>query len=329
MTKKRPSRAAVQRATAQAVARATQVPVLSTKAKEILDRYRPTSLSEETWAAVAPVHRHILERCGMGDESIRKRCHELARYLAFRSEQGLSLQVIDALDFGAIDDYYARGMADYELRSRNDLRSRLRSLAKAVNPSGAPAGVIPLGHQVAKPGYSRKEETAIKRTALHQRRPVPRRNMCVIVGFSGGAGLDSTEIKLLRPHHVFDLGQDGIRVDVPGKRARSVMVRRDYEAIVRMAVANRKPNELLAGSEGSAHNICAAIVERAEIFGDVPHIEVSRLRSTWLTWLLLQRVPLNVILQAAGLQSARTLCELISQLPETTLPLHILRGGGQ
>ena len=61
---------------------------------------------------------------------------------------------------------------------------------------------------------------------------------------------------------------------------------------------------------------------------DVPHIDAARLRTTWLAELMGEPVPLNVLLAAAGLRSARTITDLFRMLTpeELTAASDVLRG---
>jgi hypothetical protein len=83
---------------------------------------------------------------------------------------------------------------------------------------------------------------------------------------------------------------------------------------------------MILGRVVDRRNIVGAIVEKADLFDDAPHIEASRLRSTWLTTLMTERIPINVILDAAGLKSARTLTELVATLPPAHNSHTSLRG---
>jgi hypothetical protein len=69
-------------------------------------------------------------------------------------------------------------------------------------------------------------------------------------------------------------------------------------------------------------------VDKAEVFDDCPRIDSRRLRTTWITWLATRRVPLNVLMAASGLTSARTLTDIVASLPPVD-PTAVLRDGGQ
>lgn len=164
-----------------------------------------------------------------------------------------------------------------------------------------------------KAPYTTEEEAAITRYAFRQRHGATRRQLCIAVGLCGGAGGDSVDLRHARRHHI-EVTPDGIIVNFPGPRSRRVVVRRSYEALVFAGIEGLTPGQLLIGTTVGRKNIVARIVEQAELHG-APHIEASRLRTTWLAWLMTRPVPLNVILDGAGLATARTLGDLLAYLP--------------
>ena len=309
------SKAEAKRIAAQARMAANTLPVLPAAFVAFLDTYAPRA-HPDTWNAVKDVHRLVMYRSGIrGAESFRRRCGALAGFLVWRYEQGSPVEIAEAMTFEAIDQYYLSGMSRLSKASRNDYRSWLRNLASAANPGLSAPKVAPLGHREIKPGYDRADELAIIRIALRQRLKAARRSLCAVVGLCAGAGLDSIDLRHMRRRHIKDHGDAGIEVWVAGPRPRKVMVRREYEQLVRIGIEGLAAGSLVIGRDVDRRNLVGAIVENAEILGDVPHIEASRLRATWLGWLMTRPVPIQVILAAAGLKSARTLVELIPHLP--------------
>ncbi len=314
MTKK-PSAAAARRLAA-AHAHSAQVPqAVPDGLARLLDVYVPLDMDRDTWQAIRGSHREILLRSQLrGETSFKRLRGVVAHFLAYRQTSGLSIDTATALTYLAIDDYYRHGTTGLDPKTKNDYRSRLRALACKANPGlDAPSRAVSLGHQSVKPPYAAEEEAAITRYALRQRHPATRRQMCIAVGLCGGAGGDSVDLRHARRHHI-EVTPDGIIVNFPGPRPRRVVVRRSYEALVFAGIEGLTPGQLLIGTAVGRNNIVASIVERAELHG-APHIEASRLRTTWLAWLMTRPVPLNVILDAAGLTTARTLCDLLPYLP--------------
>ncbi len=316
MTKPASRRSAQRRAAEIRKAALTELPAPLAK---ILDAYQPDGIAEAVWVEIRAGHREVMVRSGIvGRDSFKKQLKVVALYLAWRHQQGGSLALTDALTFDLIDSWYTNGTSGLSDRTRNDYRSRMRNLASRANPSLAAAPQIKtLGHRSVRPGYPTAESAAIKRFALRQSKPTTRRNLCAVVGLCQGAGLDSQDLRGLLRRHITDHDTAGIEVHVPGNRARTTWVRHDHEELVRAGINGLRPDDLVLGKVVDRRNIVSAIVDKADLFDDAPHIEASRLRATWLAVLLCEHVPVAVILDAAGLKSARTLTELIETLPAT------------
>jgi hypothetical protein len=327
----KPSRAAQKRLVAQlnaeAAAAANTPP--DPWQSSFLDSYVPLDVAPSTWAAIRGTHRDVMLAAHISNrDTFKNRNGELAHYLARRYDDGRSIAVADALTYQAIDEDSTRAADGLSDRSLSDRRSRLRKLAESANPGlqNLPRAAS-VGHVATKPPYSRSEEARIVRAAIRQRSPGARRNLCAAVGLCAGAGLDSSDLRYLTGGDVTDEGDEGIVVNVPGRKPRLVVVRRDYEELVRIGLDDIRPGGLALGKVASRRNIVGAVVENAELLDPrVPHIESNRLRNTWLCWALCQNVPLNVLLSAAGLKSARTLIELLPHLPEADTTHLVLRG---
>ncbi|MFM2183251.1 MAG: hypothetical protein RJB61_1545, partial [Actinomycetota bacterium] len=215
-----------------------------------------------------------------------------------------------------------------DANTRNDYRSRLRNLAKKVNPGIDSPVIASAGHQAVRPGYTAPEEAAIKRVTLRQRIPEVRRRSCIAVGLAAGGGLDAIDIRHQLAEGIIDRGDDGILVHVGGPRPRTVVIRREYEELVRAGMTGLRQKELVLRNHGKGStNPVGLALDRMEINGECPNIEVARLRSTWLTWLLHQPVPLRIVMQVAGLKSARTLGDLLPFLASEAGDIDYLRDG--
>lgn len=319
------SRAAARRLAAEHAAAAATPRALPKELADHLAGYVPQRVDPAIWAAICSDHTAAMSRSSVvGLSSFQKRCSEAALYLAHRHERSLSTAVADAFTFESIDSYYRQLEAD-RLSTRNDRRSRLRKLATDANPGiDTPVAAPVHGHVAVKAPYDRREELAIMRVASRQRLPHARRTLSAVVGLSGGAGLDALDYRHLTRSHI-TVTDNGIRVDVPGKRPRTVWVRVEYEALVLIGVEGLQLGQLVLGEKRDRRNITGPVIERAEIHGNVPHIEASRLRNTWLAWAMTQAIPLNILLDAAGLTSCRSLIDLLPHVPSTDLDVSALR----
>ncbi len=261
-----------------------------------------------------------------GVESCRDRLTALASYAVWAKERGFELSRTPLLDVDRIEAFTES--ADLGKWAAANYRSRLRGLTAKFNPSGTGVQAAKvLEHQAVKPPYSAREIAAIVRIASTQPSPTLGRQLRVCVGLGLGAGLDSVDLKPLRGRHLIDRGEGGIRVDVPGSRARTVWVRRSFETLVRGGLEGVTQGRLLLGEDAARRNVAAKIFANAAIHGNAPRFEQSRMRTTWLATLLIDGVPLPVIMDAAGLRSARTLTDLLPHLELAGEPARLLRGG--
>ena len=326
MATRRPSRAEMKRRVQAARSAAAQPPTLAPGLVQILDGYEPDNCDAVTWEAVRPVVRDVMERSGTrGAPAFRKQLGVLVVYLRWRHSEGLDLTPTASMTFTAIDDFYRRVGDGFRKTTRNDYRSRLRLLAQSVNPGVDAPPTVTLGHRPVRPAYSEADAAAIRRVALRQRRPHIRRQLCLIVGLAMGAGLASSDLRHLRTQHVIDEGDDGIRVEVPGDRPRTVWVRVDYEELVRVGLEGVQPGHLLIGKKADRKKVTGTVLEQADLY-DFADLDVARMRTTWMSWLMTQPVPLVVVMHAAGLETARTLTDLAQQLPVSQFGADDLRG---
>ena len=279
--------------------------------------YAPHSPLKESWPVVRPLVEETLRRSHIrGEESLRKRTTDVGYFWLWMLKQSSSPHV-ELMSRATVDEYCRVGMPGLRGKSPIDRRSILRRIADHLHPELAPAKG-PQGERPSiRPPYSAAELSAIVRVAGVQPTANLRRCMCLCVGLGAGAGLDSADLKILRAERVEDAGDQGLTIHVPGPRARSVPVLLEFEPLVRIGVDGLKRSDLLLGRNPQRHNVAGAVFAQAALHGELPHLEQSRLRSTWLTTLLSRPVPLATIMRAAGLTSARTLTDLIAYAQST------------
>ena len=264
-----------------------------------------------------------------GDESRRKFVTHLAHYGAWRHQRGLTLDPRTAMNRRDVDEYARTGMPNSPDKTRSNRRSRLRTICDQLNPEQAPHRDVVIRYEPVKPPYTVVQMEALRRAVQVQPTDQIVRTVCLAFGLGAGAGIDSPELKLLDTTHVDDRGDDGICITIPGARARTVWVLRDYEQLVRRGLVGLRPGQLLLGRVKDRRNVAARVYEDAVLIGSLPKVEQSRLRSTWLATLMTRPVPLAVIMTAAGLKSTRTLFDLLPHIDTTTASCSaMLRDGG-
>lgn len=313
-TIRRKSAAAARRLRQESLAQAAAGPDPLSEAQELaLEKFVPRAISEQEWVAVRPLMHEILRRSGIrGTTAFKQHMSDVTLYLAWAYRQGCALQIATVLDHKLIEEWARIEMSPLDDTTRNTRRSRLRSLASNLNPGPtAPPRGTPISRAAVRPPYTDQEAAAIVRIATTQPSPRMRRQLCALVGLGLGAGLDSTDLRHLRAGHVQDRGDAGVWVNVTGTRTRLVVVRRQHEDLVRAGIEGLAPGDLVLGKVAERKAITSGVIFNSTVLGDAPHIEQTRLRSTWITHMMCAQVPLAVLMTAAGVGSARTFTDLL------------------
>lgn len=336
--RRRPSKAAMQRRLAEIEQERQQPRQLSPALAKMIDEYHCRFLTEQQMNTVRPFLREVFTAFKdiepVTARDYRTHLAALSRYALHR---GKALTPGEVLTTEFIDEYTRVAMAGEDDKLRARRRSILLVLATHANPGPTvPAKLTPIPRSSVRPPYTPHELAVIVRVCTVQ--PTPRKevDLCAVVGCGAGGGLDSVDQRGLHVEHVVDLGEDeGLVIHVQDPRPRIVPVRAPLEHLLRRAIAGRRGDELLIGVKPDRRNTAARAVENAALY-NVPHIEPARLRSTWLADLMTDTVPIGVLLQAAGLKSARTLTDLLPHLgpwlAHKNLPaasLDVLRGGAR
>ena len=329
MTTHRPSKAEIRRLVRQHNAPEPAAPAFPADIAAYVRSYEPRTVAPDTWDTLKPFVLDVLARYEPQPgklEATKLRLGALVAYVGWAHERGYALDRQVLLDYELVEAF--TDSAGLLATTAANYRSRLRGVVAKVHPAGTgTTASTTVPHQAVKPPYTPRETAAIERITRTQPNPTTGRQLCACVGLGLGGGLDSPDLRPLHRRYIHDEGSDGIRVEVPGRRARNVWILVEYEDLVRRGIDGLRPSELVVGTKQSRRNVAAGVFERAHILGDAPHFEQSRMRTTWLARLLVSQVPLPVIMQAAGLTSARTLTDLVPLLDvDTAGTAEMLRG---
>lgn len=293
----------------------------------IREQYRPLSPVDKKWHLLKAAVEATLEASAVrGDDSMRKHVTHLTYFFAWARGVDLPLGP-ESLTRPNVARYEREALVSASRSTRQGRRSKLQQMADQIHPDQAPVKGPPMEHRVVAPPYRLAEMAVIRRVARVQPTPELTRQVSLLVGLGAGAGIDSTDLKRLHGRDVKDHGPEiGIEVHVTNlrrskdntlhERSRTVWVLREYEDLVRAGLQGVKPNQLLLGRDAERANVAGSVYARAALHGDVPELAQGRLRSTWLAIQLQRATPLNLLLRAAGLTTARTLVELIEHLPQ-------------
>jgi integrase len=325
------SRAAVRRTSREFADHVTGPPdALAAEHAAYLKAFQPTRVPREHRESVRTATVAIMARAGhiKGRASFIKRVSDCAALACWAAQADRPLDWQTLMDHSTIHDF-ARAQAHTTTAANLAHRvRRLEILASTVNPGpNALPRVRKTPHAPVSPPYTPTQMRALEQACRAQSAPSATRGLQAIIGFARGAGASSGELLALGRHDVQDLGPDGIHVTLgAGDTRRTVPVRRAYEPWVRAAINALGPNDPVLPTRGK--NAVGHILDQVEILSDgVPRIEVARLRTTWIAELMTLPIPLNVLLSAAGLKSARTVSDIYAHLQTPTYaPNDLLRG---
>jgi len=143
-----------------------------------------------------------------------------------------------------------------------------------------------------------------------------------------GCGLDRTDLAWVRGVDV-EVGTSTVVKVVGGYRPRSVVALDDYAHHIAEHARRSGDHLLIGGTTLGRRNVTTPILDRLIADAALPRLAPARLRSTWLVTHLNLGTPLSVLLPAAGLQSSRTLDDLLEFTDPISSDVHAswLRGG--
>lgn len=292
------------------------------------ESYRSKTLNERQVQALRPkVIEAISHTSARGLRSLELRTGQIIAVLAWAKQQHGLTQVADVFTRELIEDFCSTALGDASDKTRADYRSRLRPIADSLHPETAPIPTQTLRRKEVLAPYTPDEVRAIRRAILVQPTDEMVRQLCVCVGLGLGAGINSNELKQIRTSNVHVSDDGSIRLDVPGNKARTVWVRREWEDIVARGLKGRGGKAYLLGEDPSRRNVAARVFSRAHLYGDVPPLSQDRLRATWLVGHLTRATPFAVLCHAAGLSSTRALFDLLDFVPSVPTK-DALRGEG-
>ncbi|HCA84961.1 MAG TPA: hypothetical protein DEQ61_05380 [Streptomyces sp.] len=284
-----------------------------------IQSYRPAG-SPPGWSRVGDEVRRIVTRAAPElPYQARELLSALARLALFCDGEGMPATAEVWLAREVIERFVLVGCPHVGESSRGNYRSRLLRLREAVIGedcvTGKPAKLA--GSSPARP-YSRTELADLWGWAGGQPTEELRWGCKTLLALGAGSGLDSPELIPLRAHDVRRPSHAGgpVVVAVRGSRARLIVCRRPWDAVLADAAERlESPGEASYLFRPSFHsrgtNTVTNFLCRTKRSQGVPRLVMSRLRSTWLVDLFEARLPITVIVAAAGVDTLHGLSRIL------------------
>jgi hypothetical protein len=291
-----------------------------------LAAYQPRFHPEEDWATVRPAALRLMSLAAPSDpERAATGLSNLIPYLVWRAKahgatpaEPLTLEAVgdrDDIDTW-LDALRAEGASDGTLATR---RCEVRRAIDGLRPSSKPRKI---NYQPLQPPYAQVEMDRMRAIARLQPSDEQIVALSATIALCGGAGLASGEAGRVRPKDVTRLEfADGAWtwiIAVAGAYPRCVPVLLTYrdlltEVMRRHALSRRDSVPFLRPRKKGTVSYAIAAADSAD--GQPVQILAPRLRNTWLVTQMQARVPLASLLRAAGLDSTRSLGDLLPYCP--------------
>jgi hypothetical protein len=296
-------------------------PPLSPELEQKLERYSPRSIDHDTWSQIRPSIVSIMRQAKVKGPGVTfdKKMRLLSYYFTWAVHHGYPCDRESLLNDQAIEDYIRRGCRNISPGSRSSYRSDLRSLKRAAGSE------LDRSHQFnrisarnVRAPYTDVEVSELLNTINYQPRFENRSRLQVAIALGLGAGIDSADLREVRAGDITDHGHNGIEIEVRGTTPRHVWLLHDYEEMLRSGLRHMGPRTRVVTGTSKIHKNSVNILYQQIVHTGrrPPKFEQARMRNTWLIRLLQAPIPLALVMQAAGLKSARTLTDLVTYVNE-------------
>ncbi len=282
---------------------------LDPRAAATIAAWRPRAMSE---AAAGFAREVVAEAAPARAERAKALLFAASRLAAFGESVGLDVCAEALLCEASIERFIACGTAGLSPASVRTIRSRLRSLARALEryPEPQPA-VLPREH--AKAPYTPGEIEGYLRLAGTLSTRARRMRASALICLGAGAGIVAGELREVRGSDVL-VRSSGVLVAVGGARARTVPVISGFHESLLTAACFAGERLICGGREAGRRNVSDALWRALSCDPGLERLQAGRLRSTWLDRVA-QAIGLGAFMAAAGVRCSQRLGDIAARLP--------------
>lgn len=285
--------------------------------------WEPTTLGP----AVAAFARRCVGCCAITRAERAKNllwaCGQLG---TFAHAVGLDLDPAVVLSESVIERFVVVGSCGFADATRRTLRTNLRYVARSAGPLAGRPGPATLPRQRAKPPYTEAEIAQFLALAEAQPTAARRHRAASLVCLGAGAGLTGMDLRAVTGRHVVSRS-GGVVVEVAGRRARVVPVLWRFAPRLLEAAAFFGAQYLVGGVAPTRRNVTTPLLAALAGGGDLPPLDCSRLRASWLA-AVGGALGLPTFFYAAGITCSQHLGDLVAHLEVVAEPDAVVLLGG-
>ena len=266
----------------------------------------------EVLGAVMPTARQYVARAKPGDlHEVRRFMRAVAELLVERVKSGETLDPEIDLHPDYIDYFVNTICADDSRGLRHERQWVLTLIGQQVVPHLHPAKRRGVGrHRSADPFAPHEEEAFLLVAVLRCDLGWPGDAWVVVAVL--GAGMKGPEARAAQPSDLFDLGDGGLGVQVTGRSARVVPIRKPYVDLAHAVLEAAGDGPFIADA---GRNAVHKIASRIAVDGG-PSFSLVRSRQTWIKAHLVAGTNLAALRKIAGPVSMNVLTHLLGSAAE-------------
>ncbi len=272
-------------------------------------RYRAPSLPVE---AGVFARRVVTLAAPVGVARARTLCWSASRLAAFGLSVGLAMTEEVLLHPSTVERFISVGLVEASASRCRTLRANLRYVGCRVVPTLWAAPAPPLPRSYAKEPYTQREIDGYLALARAQGTRERRMRLQGLLCLGAGAGLLGADMRHVTGAHVTRVG-GGLVVRVQGAAARLVPVLSRYGQALEESASFAGSSYVTGGVSPSRHNVTNRLVRSAAGGLDLPRLEISRLRATWLETCA-DALGLAGFFHAAGFLHSKHLGDVVGRL---------------
>ena len=278
---------------------------------EAIEGFSPRTVS----GAVAAFAREVTAQA-MPESPNRAKAYLFAasRLGAFCESIGLELTATVALHRSVVERCCTPGMTTMSAPTRRTVRTNLRAIARA-HACGPPP--VWLSRERAKAPYSNEEIASYLALADAQPTESRRIRASALVCLSAGAGLVGADLKAVCGTDVARRSGGVVVCVRSGRRPRVVPVLARYHDRLLAAAGFAGDRLVIGGTSPERRNVTSPLTASLAGGRDLPRIEISRLRATWLCEVA-ETIGIRAFMDAAGITCSQRLGDLVASLPSAS-----------
>jgi hypothetical protein len=275
---------------------------------ELLAEWRPRNISLD----VANFCASAVERLGIPSKQRNKSLlWSCAKLASFAESVGAELTDEVLFSDAMIERFVSIGCGSFSHGTRRTLRTNLRFVATRLKAAGGPMPAA-LSRERSKAPYSDSEIDGYLQMSDTQPTQARKNRASGLICLGAGAGLMGLDLRAVRGRDV-QCRHGGVVVTVRGTRSRVVPLLSRFSDRALAAASFASDDFIVGGVNLNRRNVTSRLIASMSGGGDLPRLEIPRLRATWLQTAG-TLIGLPTFMAAAGVTCSQRLGDVVSRI---------------